>query len=350
MRFVIVLLFLFPLMPIDTPAQNDQRPDHHTETGFRNPWLSEEDSRSFLDFLKWQWDRRIVRNVVKADRYNFDVVHPDYVNPPERVYGGILTWVGHATFLLQIGGKNILTDPVWSDRVGPASFLGPKRYTPPGIPWEKLPPIDVVVISHNHYDHMDRATIERLEKDFSPAFFVPLGNKKLLDEWKITNVIEHDWWEGTTIDDFEFVCTPTQHFSQRWLNDRNETLWASWIIRSPNGTVYFAGDTGYFPGFVEIGERFGPIDVALIPIGAYKPRWFMRPVHVDPAEALQAYIDLNARYFAAMHWGTFDQADEHLDEPPRDLMQALDTVQVDKSRIWVFGFGETRSIPPRNDE
>lgn len=321
---------------------------HHTENGFRNPWFTQEDEKNFLDFLRWQWNRRVANQVVKPDRYDLKAIPPEYVNPPKRIYSGVLTWVGHATFLLQMENKNILTDPVWSERVGPfGNRVGPQRYMPPGIPWENLPPIDIVVISHNHYDHMDRPTIERLHEQFNPIFFVPLNNKKFFDEWGIDNVVELDWWESYDVGGIQIVCTPSQHFSQRWINDRNQALWSSWLIKGQTLSVYFAGDTGYFPGFREIGDRFPHIDVALMPIGAYEPRWFMRPVHVNPAEALQAFIDLNARYFAAMHWGTFDQSDELLDQPPKDLMEAVDSLGVDPERVWVFAFGESRSIPPR---
>jgi N-acyl-phosphatidylethanolamine-hydrolysing phospholipase D len=349
MQYTWLLTLFIPLLLIAVLPANE-RPSHHTDAGFRNPWFTDDDDRSFTDFLKWQWDRRVRKNIVKPDRYNFEIIPSEYVNLPQSVYGGMLTWVGHSTFLIQIAGINILTDPVWSDRVGPLRFLGPKRYTPPGIPWSKLPQIHAVLISHNHYDHMDRSTIERLNKEYAPTFFVPLGNKKMLDEWGIQNTIEMDWYDVENIDEIAFICTPSQHFSQRWLNDHNEMLWSSWIIKAPNATIFFAGDTGYFPEFTSIGERYGPIDLALLPIGAYKPRWFMRPVHVDPTEALQAFLDLDARYMAAMHWGTFDQADELLDEPPRELLQAVDSLHVDKDRVWIFAFGETRSIPPREDQ
>ncbi len=348
MQYVKIWLLILPVLFI-MDFDDSTNKTHHTESGFRNPWLTEEDENDFYDFLRWQWNKRIGQQVVKPDRYDLRAVSPEYVNPPERIHSGMLTWVGHATYLIQVNNKNILTDPVWSDRVGPlGNRVGPRRYMPPGIPWEKLPPIDIVVISHNHYDHMDRATIERLEKDFSPVFFVPLENKKFLAEWGVENVVELDWWDEYVIDGIKIVCTPVQHASQRWINDRNESLWSSWIIKSGSKTIYFAGDTGYFPGFTEIGERYAPIDVALMPIGAYKPRWFMHPVHVNPAEALQAYLDLNARYFAAMHWGTFDQTDELLDQPPKDLQKAVDSLQVDPDRVWVFAFGESRSIPPRD--
>jgi N-acyl-phosphatidylethanolamine-hydrolysing phospholipase D len=343
MRFLLIFSLLLLFTMSDTADRS-----HHTDSGFQNPWIGEEENKTFTDFLRWQWNRRIASPVVKPDRYNFDIVPPEYVNPPERVYGGMLTWVGHATFLIQVSHKNILTDPVWSDRIGPVgNRIGPRRYSPPGIPWEKLPPIDIVVISHNHYDHMDRETIERLAKEFNPIFFVPLRNKQLFDEWGIENVVELDWWESRTVDDITIICTPAQHFSQRWVNDRNQMLWSSWVIRADHATLFFGGDTGYFPGFREIGERYGPVDVAMMPIGAYEPRWFMRPVHVNPEEALRASLDMDARYFAAMHWGTFDQADELLDQPPKDLKKAADSMGVDPERVWIFAFGETRAIPPR---
>lgn len=342
-------LFLLPMLFLLASENPTGDSMHHTGSGFQNPWVSGEDDKNFFDLLRWRWNRLFSNQEPKPDRYQLNVIPPEFVNPPPRIYGGMLTWVGHATFLIQMENKNILTDPVWSDRIGPfGNRVGPNRYTPPGIPWEKLPPIDIVILSHNHYDHMDRETIERLDKDFKPVFFVPLENKKILDGWGIQRVVELDWWDEYEIDGFRIVCTPAQHFSQRWLNDHNESLWASWIIEGEDHTIYFAGDTGYFPGFKKIGERNRQIDVALMPIGAYEPRWFMKHVHVNPAEALQAYLDLNARYFTAMHWGTFDQADELLDQPPKDLMAAVDSLRIDPDLIWVFAFGESRAIPPRS--
>lgn len=342
-------LFLLPalfFLATENPTGDSM---HHTGSGFQNPWVSEDDDKNFFDFIRWRWNRLFSNQGPKPDHYNLTVIPPEFVNPPPRLYGGMLTWVGHATFLIQMENKNILTDPVWSDRVGPfGNRVGPTRYLPPAIPWEKLPPVDIVILSHNHYDHMDRETIERLEKEFEPVFFVPLGNKRFLKQWGVQNVVELDWWDEYGIDGLRIVCTPAQHFSQRWLNDRNESLWAGWIVEGEEHTIYFAGDTGYFPGFKEIGERHRQIDVALMPIGAYEPRWFMQQMHVNPAEALQAYLDLGARYFAAMHWGTFDQTDELLDQPPKDLMAAIDSLKVNPDLIWVFAFGDSRAIPPRS--
>jgi N-acyl-phosphatidylethanolamine-hydrolysing phospholipase D len=168
---MILRILLFPILFFLMASVDTARKVHHTDSGFENPWMTEEDKRNFSDFLRWQWDRHVVDRIDKPKSYDFDRVPEEYVNPPERVYGGMLTWVGHATFLVQMENVNILTDPVWSERVGPLNNrVGPTRYTPPGIPWEKLPPIDIVVISHNHYDHMDRPTIERLARDFDPVF------------------------------------------------------------------------------------------------------------------------------------------------------------------------------------
>lgn len=325
---------------------------HHSDGGFINPWLKEgEDQKTLRDLIRWQWDRNVKNRPKKPDSYDLKRIHPDSLNILRRVDDLRLTWVGHSTFLIQMENLNILTDPVWSDRVGPFNNrFGPKRMSEPGIPWEKLPPIDIAVISHNHYDHMDKATIKRLKEDFDPVFLVPLGNKKFLVKWGIEKIYELDWGENVEVKGLHIDCVPAQHFSQRWINDRNRSLWAGWVIKGKEKTIYFAGDTGYFPGFKEIAEKYDSIDAALLPIGAYEPRWFMKYVHLNPAEALQAFIDLEAGYFVATHWGTFDMTDEALDQPPKDLAAAADSLKLDTDRIWVFAFGETREIPRKKTE
>ncbi len=218
--------------------------------------------------------------------------------------------------------------------------MGPKRHVPPGIAFEDLPLIDVVIISHNHYDHLDRLTIEQLGN--KPLYFVPLGIGDFLDDLGISHYEELDWWDTITFNGVKFVCAPSQHFSNRSVFDRNKTLWASWIVVGSEQRIYFGGDTGYFPGFTEIGEKYGPFDIAAVPIGAYLPRWFMGPVHLSPQEAVDAFIDLNADKFLPIHWGTFELADERLDNPPRILKNEIARRELNPDDFWLLRHGETR--------
>ena len=248
-----------------------------------------------------------------------------YENPPEaKITDGIkITFVNHATFLIQVDGLNILTDPIWSYRASPFQWIGPKRMRPPGIRFEDLPEIDLVLISHNHYDHLDIHTLIKLKESFDPLIITPLGVSLYLKENGITKTIELDWWNKNQIKDSTSVsAVPAQHFSGRGLTDRDKTLWAGYVLQTPSGNIYFAGDTGYDGFFKEIGQRFSPINVALIPIGAYKPRWFMSPIHVDPAEAVQIHQDVGAHQSIGMHFGTFPLADDGMDEPVKDLDDA----------------------------
>ncbi len=341
----IVYIFIWTGLPFNIQAN----PPNRDENGvFINPYADEIRKIGLLEKFWWKFTYYAIKKPLISEKYEYEIIPPEYVNPPERFYSGAVTWVGHATFLIQIDGLNILTDPVWSERVGIFNGrIGIQRYTAPGIPWEKLPPIDVVLISHNHYDHLDYQTVMDLDQEHQPLFVVPLGVDSLLEEWGITRAIEKDWWESTSYNGVEFISVPAQHQSRRFLHDHNTTLWSGWVIDASELTLYFAGDTGYFSAFTEIGRRFGPIDLAMIPIGAYEPRWYNAPFHLNPAEALQAFLDLDARYFAAMHWGTFDQSEERLSDPPRELLRAVRRNGVDPDRIWIFAFGETRAIPAR---
>jgi L-ascorbate metabolism protein UlaG (beta-lactamase superfamily) len=254
-----------------------------------------------------------------------------------------VTWVGHATLLVQLDGVNVLTDPQWSERASPVSFAGPKRVTRPGLAFEHLPPVHVVVISHDHYDHLDVATVRRLAAEHRPRFLVPLGMKAWLADLGITDVDELDWWDARTVRGLTFTCVPAQHFAQRSLWDGNRRLWAGWTVAGRDRRLFFSGDTGYFDGFKAIGARLGPLDLAAIPIGAYLPPVIMKAVHTDPRDALDAFADVGARVLIPIHWGTFDLADEPLEEPPRLLERHARERGLGPDRVWLLKHGETRS-------
>jgi N-acyl-phosphatidylethanolamine-hydrolysing phospholipase D len=253
-----------------------------------------------------------------------------------------ITWVGHATVLVQMNGVNVLTDPQWGERASPVSWGGPRRLSAPGLAFEDLPRIDVVLISHDHYDHLDLNTVKRLAAAHNPLFLVPLGLKAWFAENRMTRVEEMDWWLEREYRGVKFVCLPAQHFSQRTLTDANQRLWASWSVSSPERRFYFSGDTGYFTFFKEIGQRLGPFDVAALAIGAYEPPEIMEFVHLTPEQAVQAFVDLNARALLGIHWGTFDLAEEPLDEPPQRMLAEMRRRKIDSSRAWIFKIGETR--------
>jgi N-acyl-phosphatidylethanolamine-hydrolysing phospholipase D len=256
-------------------------------------------------------------------------------------HAATVTWVGHSTLLVQLDGVNFLTDPTWSARVGPWSGrLGVRRFTPPGIAFDDLPPIDFVLISHDHYDHLDEPTVRRLARAFNPRFVVPLGIKAWLADRGITNVSELDWGESITVKGLEIVCTPAQHGSGRALVDAGERLWASWVVVGSK-RFYFGGDTGYAPHFAMIGEALGPFDLAALPIGSYTPREIARPVHMSPEDALQASLDLRSARFIGIHWGTFELAREPYDEPPRRIAAEVVRLGLDPRSIWLPKPGET---------
>ncbi|MBV9890447.1 MAG: MBL fold metallo-hydrolase, partial [Rhizobacter sp.] len=266
-----------------------------------------------------------------------------------------VTWIGHATTLIQLGGISLLTDPIFSERASPLSFVGPARHVPPGIALAELPHVDAVVISHNHYDHLDAASVRALAEQpgGSPLFVVPLGNKAWFASLGIERVVELDWWQGAQVGAVEIVFTPAQHWSGRGLNDRMQTLWGSFAIFAPDFQVWFGGDTAYSQDFADIHRRLAArqngrgFDLALIPIGAYEPRWFMRAQHVDPAEAVQIHRDLAAERSIGIHWGTFELTDESLDEPPRALARAARQAGLADDAFTVLAVGATRRFGPR---
>lgn len=253
-----------------------------------------------------------------------------------------VTWVGHSTLLVQLDGVNVLTDPHWSSRASPVGFAGPSRVMPPGLAFEELPPIHLVVISHDHYDHLDLDTVRRLNYAHHPLFLVPFGVKAWLEEQGISNVEELNWWESRQVRDLTVTCLPAQHFSGRTFSDRNRRLWSGWTVAGKTKRMFFAGDTGYYDVFKEIGRRLGPFDLAAIPIGAYRPPVIMQMTHVTPEEALQVFADVQGRRFVAMHWGTFDLTEEPIAEPPQRLEAEVARLGLDPGRIWVLKHGETR--------
>jgi N-acyl-phosphatidylethanolamine-hydrolysing phospholipase D len=256
-----------------------------------------------------------------------------------------VTWVGHSTLLVQMDHVTFLTDPIWSDRPSPVSFFGPKRFVPPGIQIDELPQIDFVVVSHNHYDHMDLPTLVTLaERDPATRFFVPLENAALLRESGITNVQELDWGRSVEHEGVQIYCLPAQHWSKRGLGDDRTMLWSSWAVVGPERRFFFAGDTGYFDGFKRIAKALGPFDLAAVPIGAYSPADMMKPSHMNPEEAVRAAIDLGAQRAIAMHFGTFDLSDEPLTEPPLRFKAAATSSALGAPNAWVFKVGETRAF------
>ena len=254
-----------------------------------------------------------------------------------------VTWIGHSTTLVQIDGINFLTDPIWSKRPSPVPLLGPRRYVPPGVALEDLPVIDFVVISHNHYDHLDVPTLKALaQRNPQTVFFVPLGNGELLRNNNISQVVELDWGQQADFRSLTVHCLPSQHWSKRTLTDTNRALWASWAVTGPKRRIYYAGDSGYFPGFTEIGHQLGPFDLAIVPIGAYAPRAMMLESHMNPEEALQSATDVGASKALGVHFGTFDLSDEPLAEPPRRFLNASSTAPAAAPTPWIFKVGETR--------
>ena len=262
--------------------------------------------------------------------------------PPAAGSGEIVvTFVGHSTFLIQAAGINVLIDPVYANRASPVSFAGPRRVRPPGVRFDELASISLVLLSHNHYDHCDLGTLKLLEQRFHPAAATPPGNGRLLRAAGYRKIEELDWWQKSSSAPLPVTVTPAQHFSARTPFDRNRALWGGFLIEAEGRRIFHAGDSGHGAHFRHIGERLGPIDLALLPIGAYEPRWFMKDIHMNPAEAVQAHLDLGARLSVAMHFGTFQLTPEGIDQPVRDLRVALQDRGVPAEQFRVMEVGES---------
>ena len=318
-------------------------PPHHREQGFAN--LNPDYRRpGFWTVQRFRFWR--VVNSVFGLRPAPDVPRVDNDGRALRdnATEPTLTWVGHATLLLQLGGVNVLTDPHWSGRASPLSWAGPRRLAPPGLRFEDLPPIHVVVISHDHYDHLDRATVRRLAAAHRPLFLVPLGLKAWFASIGITERVEElDWWQARVVGGVTFTCTPVQHWSARAPWEENRRLWSGWAIAGAGRRAFFGGDTGYWaPLFRELGARLGPFDIAAVAISSYEPPAMMALTHTTPEEALALARTVRARTFVAVHWGTFDLGDEPLDEPPRRLAVGAVRLGWAPEHVWILKLGETR--------
>lgn len=324
---------------------------HHLQNGsFRNPWPG---SRlpGFREVLRMMREH----SAVVSQRGGWDadplLMSPDIRYPRAQDSEFLATWIGHSTVLLQVGGLNILTDPMFSQRASPLPWAGPRRAVDPAIDLEALPPIDIVLLSHNHYDHLDRASVKGIARASPGAHWItPLGVGSLVRRWGAGEVSEIDWWEEAGVRGLSIVATPARHFSGRGIHDRNRTLWCGFSLEIGGWRALFAGDTAYHDGFTEVGERCGPFNLLMVPIGAYEPRWFMRQVHVDPAEAVQICLDLTTPspdsdpLVLAIHWGTFRLTHEPWDEPRRLAIERWAEVGLAPDRLWIPGFGETRDV------
>ncbi|WP_419812706.1 MBL fold metallo-hydrolase [Bacterioplanoides sp.] len=305
----------------------DRKKHHHApKGGFRNNEPMQMYHRSLWNVLKW----KLFETLPKPS--SVPVVEDDY-SVFNRSEDSLVSWIGHATFLIRHNGLNIITDPHFSERASPVQWAGPKRYSPPAIDIDALPHVDVVVISHDHYDHLDRLSVLAIQKkqsDNPPLFMLPLGLGKWFDKKGIRNWVELDWWESHTHQGWTYTAVPCQHFSGRSIR-QDHTLWCGWVFEAdsepdtpnePGKRFYFAGDTGYSGDFKAIGERFSYMDMAMVPIGAYEPRWFMKEIHVNPEEAVHIHKDVGSRLSLAMHWGSFMLTNEPMLQPPEDLQQA----------------------------
>lgn len=266
------------------------------------------------------------------------------VVPPLGSSDANVTFIGHATFLIQAAAGNILTDPMYSMRAGPWNLVGPKRVRAPGIPFAALPPIAMVLLSHNHYDHCDLRTLAKLAKRHDPLVVTPLGNASLVRSTGLRRVEELDWWQSATTTPIPVTMTPARHFSARGIHDRNRALWCGFVIQAGAKRIYFAGDTAYATFFADIPARIGAIDLALLPIGAYEPRWFMSAVHMNPEDAVQAHLDLQSPPSIGMHFGTFQMTSEAIDQPLLDLAQACEARGVSRSRFHTIAVGASATV------
>ena len=356
-----VLLTVALLLGLASVGSAEPPPEHHHKNGFVNPLVSEPHA-GLLGFLKARFFSGEQWAGYDPDTYRVPTDTPATVPANLASENARVTWIGHATVLIQHKGINVLTDPMFSKRAGPGGILGPARISEPAMIIDELPPIHAVVISHNHYDHLDLASLRALEEQAAArkggtVYFVPLGNRRLLAKAGILDerIREMDWWDASSLtvggEALVLTATPAQHFSGRSLTDRNQALWASWAMEWNDFSVWFGGDTGYNEvQFKEIGHRFEGFDLGIIPIGAYRPRDFMGPVHVDPVEAVMMHRDIGATRSLPIHWGTFILSAEHPSDPPFELAQAVVETGYPHAAFEPFAVGESRSYAGRSGQ
>ena len=343
-RFLKIILFLIICILFSTSIIMSEdlkkTPEHHLKDGTFVNTNGLANSKKLKELWQWITDKK----EKKAIPIEFETIIPNFelINQDQAFS---ITWIGHASFLYQNKELNILTDPHLTKRASPINFAGPQRYMKPTMKFKDLPKIDFVTISHNHYDHLDLKTVKWIAKNNPEAIFlVPLGLKEWFLNQSITNVIELDWWESFNINNTKITFTPVQHWSSRTLFDRNQTLWGGWHIKNNHHSLIHLGDTGYSNDFKEIYSKLGSVDLALIPIGAYAPRWFMQFSHMNPSEAVQAFIDLNATKAIGMHWGTFILTDEPVDEPPLKLEEEMGIRSLEIESFITMTHGQTINL------
>ncbi len=313
--------------------------DHFDGQHFHNPGPSPQ-PRGLTQVLQWR-----MRGGGRAE-WPTGIVDPRFPPPPQSVdeNQAAITFVNHATFLIRLSATVLLSDPIFSERCSPVSWAGPKRARKPGLALADIPRPDVVLLSHNHYDHMDLPSLRALQRRYAPPVVTTLGNAAPLEKLGIA-ATELDWWQSTTVAGLRITATPARHFSARTPFDRNRTLWGGFMVETADGRILFAGDSGAGPHWREIRDRLGAPHIALLPIGAYEPRWFMAPVHMNPEEAVQAHLDLGAGTSIGMHFGTFQLTDEAIDAPLHALAAARKAAGVTTAAFDTLGFGETRLYP-----
>lgn len=333
--FWVIALFVVDFL-LSAPAYKGPESDHFDGKKFGLP--SHPKSRTLVDIVKWSMsgEKGEWRKITPNGSQNSV---PDSVNNDEIA----VTFVNHSTFVIQLNGLNILTDPIWSNRASPYSWIGPRRMRPPGIRFGDLPEIDLVLLSHNHYDHLDLPTVLRLNEWFNPLFITPLGVQQYLNKKGISETVDLDWGDECEFkDQLKVTATPAKHFSGRGVFDRDKTLWCGFMLQTETDTIYYAGDTAYSDFFSEISSRFPSIDLSFIPIGAYKPSWFMSDIHCSPAEALQIHQDIGSPQSIGMHFGTFPLADEGMDEPQLDLAKAQKSHGISEDAFITLKEGDSR--------
>ncbi|XP_050413923.1 N-acyl-phosphatidylethanolamine-hydrolyzing phospholipase D isoform X1 [Patella vulgata] len=318
---------------------------------FYNPWKTWRDPKltNLFKFIVTEKDNSNIPGEKELD-IHLPIIQPDLTEFDRPVLTGVKTmWIGHASVLVKFDDITVLTDPVFSERCSIVSFAGPKRYRRVPCQIKDLPKIDAVVISHNHYDHLDLSSVKELNQKFGKdlRWYVPQGMKKWMSDSGCENVEEMTWWEEQQFPgkpDVKFVSTPAQHWSKRGVTDTNKALWGGWAVIGPKHSFYFAGDTGYCEGFKEIGEKYGPFTLAAIPIGAYEPRWFMCPQHVDPVEAVDIHLDIKAEHSLGIHWGTFKLTYEPYMEPKEKLEEELKKRSISLDEFITLKHGEIKTV------